>query len=230
MTPADRDERLHRALNYPYDWPGACYLFHGRAAHAVDSRAARRAGRTPVLAYGSNRSPEQLARKFGALQQAQAILVETGSLEGFDVVHSAHITSYGAIPAALHPAPGVRVTVAVTWLSADQLETMDRSESAGLNYGRQHIGVDVTLADGTVIAHAEGYRTTHGPLEVDGVVASHADIPASGRPGPALRNPELLRRAHAVFAPELELEAFLLRLSRDRDYRLALTRRLQRGL
>jgi len=230
MTPADRAQRLHRALNYPYDWPGACYLYREGAAHPVDSRHGRRQARTPVLAYGSNRSPEQLARKFGPLTDAQAILVETCSLEGFDVVHSAHVTSYGAIPAALHPAPGVTVTVAVTWLSETQLEIMDRSESAGLNYGREHIGVDVVLADGTVIGHAEGYRTTHGPLEIDGAVVSHADVPAAGRRGPVLRNPELLRHAHAAFAAKLELEAFLLRLSRDRDYRTEITKRLRRGL
>lgn len=230
MTPADRALRLHRALDYPYGWPGACYLYREGGAHPVDSREDRRRGCTPVLACGSNRSPEQLSRKFGPLSDADAILVEACRLDGFDVVHSAHITRYGAIPAALHPAPGVTVAVAVTWLSPPQLEIMDRSESVGLNYDRLRIGADVTLADGTVIAHAEVYRSIRGPLQVGGAVVAHADVTALGRRAPALRSPDLLRRAHAAFAPGVALETFVLRLGRDRGYRMALTRRLQRGL
>lgn len=230
MPPEARDVRLHRALNYPYDWPGQCFLFRDGAAAPVDDRVRRRAGRTPVVAFGSNRAPEQLQRKFGALDDTAAVLVEACRVPDHDVVHAARITSYGALPAAMIPAPGVTVTVAVTWLNAGQLEHMDATESVGVNYGRDPIGLHVELADGTVIEHAEFYRTTHDPLRVDGVVVSHAAIAATGRTGPAARNDDLLRRAHARHAGEHQFEDFLLRLVDDLGYRQDITARLKLGL
>jgi gamma-glutamylcyclotransferase (GGCT)/AIG2-like uncharacterized protein YtfP len=228
--PGDRAERLHRALNYPYHWPGACYLYCDGEAHPVDERAARRESRTPVLAFGSNRSPDQLQRKFGALDAASAILVEECVIDGFDVVHAARFTSYAALPAAMVPAPGVRVRVAVTWLDADQLEHMDLTEAVGVNYRRERIGVPAELPDGSRIDHAEFYRTTHEPLRLDGEVVAHGAIAAEGRTGPALGNRELLEIAHATHAPEIDLEGFLLRLGEDDAYRAGLSARLKAGL
>lgn len=230
MPAIDHDDRLHRALNYPYDWPGACFLFRDSAAHTVDDRPARRRGRTPVVAFGSNKSPEQLTRKFGALADADAILVEACRIADHDVVHAARITSYGALPAAMVPAAGVTVTVAVTWLDDAQLVQMDASELVGVNYGRDPMGLHVELADGTQIDHAEFYATTHEPLHLDGVVVSHADIEATGRRGPAARNDELLRRAHARHAADHDFEVFLLRLSGEPDYRKDITVKLKAGL
>jgi hypothetical protein len=55
---------------------------------------------TPILAAGSNASPEQLARKLGSIPQF-AIPVIYGQIRGWSSVYSAHVTRYGAIPATL---------------------------------------------------------------------------------------------------------------------------------
>lgn len=224
------DEALRRALDYPYGWPGACFAFHGGHAHEVFDRAAMRRGRTPVLAYGSNRAPAQLYRKFGSLPAASAILVERCELDGFDIVHSAHVTSYGAIPAALLPRAGVSVVVAVTWLSDAQVAQMDLSERTGRNYGRRPLGVIARLGDGAMFDAVEAYFTDHGPLHVDGEIVGQADIEARGRPGSGLRNAEVLARAHRAFAADKAFEDFVLRLARDEAYRDDITERLKAGL
>ena len=57
---------LDRALGYPYPLPSASYVIDKGEVfplHANDAPL-RREGRTPVLAVGSNQSPEQIARKF----------------------------------------------------------------------------------------------------------------------------------------------------------------------
>jgi len=75
-------------------------------------------------------------------------------------VHAARVTTYGALPAAMIRSPGLTVTVAITWLDADQLARMDASERVGVNYGRSRVGDPVRLADGTAIGHAEFCDTT----------------------------------------------------------------------
>ncbi|WP_339861722.1 hypothetical protein [Thalassospira alkalitolerans] len=61
-----RAQDLLRAFLYPYDAPDHDFLFGDGIVSPLprDSIADRIAGRTPVLAIGSNRAPVQLARKF----------------------------------------------------------------------------------------------------------------------------------------------------------------------
>lgn len=63
---------------------------------AIPEQASQRKGRTAVLAYGSNASPLQLARKFPAADfkdEDALIPVVRGTLADFDVVYAAHISS-----------------------------------------------------------------------------------------------------------------------------------------
>ncbi len=228
--PSHSDRTLSRALDYPYARPDRCYLFHNSSVKPASGRDSYREGRTPILAYGSNRAPEQLHRKFGDLPQREAILVEMCDISGWDVVHSAHVTSYGAIPAALHEAEDVSVKVAVTWLSGKQLEIMDKSEHAGQNYGREHLGRTALLADGASIDEVQAYKTIHGPLFFDNRIASHADIEARGRINRAFTNAELLRYAHAEFDSERCFEVFLLQLAGNPLFRNSVTEKLKTGL
>ncbi len=227
---AVRAERLARALEYPYAWPNDCYLFHDDRAHPVSERATWRQGRVPVLAYGSNRAPMQLARKFPALPRDRAILVERCRLAGFDVVHSAHVTRYGAVPAALSPCDGVEISVAVTWLDPAQARVMDESELAGRNYGRQLLGRPVRFHDGSRSEAVEAYLTCHGALAIDGAPAAHADIEARGRGGRAWRNAQVLALAHRAVAPRALFEDFVVRLAEDEAFRETVTERLKQGL
>ena len=151
---------IARALGYPYPRPGLSYLFSCRSgAHAeiqawpagslpvpthpnvlCEFLAANGAphwvndltDRCPVLAYGSNASPEQLYRKFGSLVAVEPgdklIPVFRGTLDDHDVVYSASLASYGSVPATLQQSLGTTCQVFVTMLTPLQLQVMHESE------------------------------------------------------------------------------------------------------
>ena len=80
-----------------------------------------------MLAYGSNGAPSQLARKYGDVPGA-VIPVLQAAVRDVDVVYSAHITRYGAIPATLAESHGTILRTSITWLSDRELEVMHESE------------------------------------------------------------------------------------------------------
>jgi len=91
---------LARARAYPFGVPrGSFSVRGGRREPPV---ALEPGDRTALLAFGANASPEALARKLaGTDAERDALPVVACALEGFDVVHSAHVSPYGSIPAAL---------------------------------------------------------------------------------------------------------------------------------
>jgi hypothetical protein len=124
----DNDNKLSRALGYPYPagpWPD--YLFDRGQAQPLPA-SFDLSGRVPVLAVGSNRSPEQLVRKY---QDTAQIPVTRFELVDHDVAYCAYMTHYGSMPATLVSAPGTRVTLAITWLTQKQLSRMHETESVG---------------------------------------------------------------------------------------------------
>ena len=80
-------QRLHRARNYPYDFPAHSFTYRDGALG--DFEPALTDNRTPVLAIGSNQSPQRLAQKFGH-DASHVIPVQRAQLADFDVVFSAH--------------------------------------------------------------------------------------------------------------------------------------------
>ena len=117
-------------------------------------------GGAPLLAYGANASPERLAQKLpGARVAALA-----GTLRDYAVVHSAHISPYGAVPATLVPAPGAEETVHVLLIEGGP-ERLDATEP---NYRRVRLhGVDLEVDRLGRLGTVEAYVSHHGPL-VDG--------------------------------------------------------------
>jgi hypothetical protein len=102
---------LRRALDYPYEAPGRSYLYCDGEARELPADPDL-SGRTPLLSYGANASPEALGRKLAPLS-GEALPVLRAALEGFDVVYSAHVSPYGAIPATLRKSPGTTAPVFV---------------------------------------------------------------------------------------------------------------------
>src|SRR5215207_2198589 len=86
--------------------------------------------RVPLLAYGSNGSPEVLRRKLG---DDAFVPVVRATLRDFDVVYSSHISPYGSVPAAIYPCRGTSLQVCVLLVDAAQLATLDETEP---NYTR----------------------------------------------------------------------------------------------
>ena len=90
-------------------------------------RAAPLGHRTPVLAYGANAAPERLRRKFAPIGKVVFPVVQA-RLHDFDVVHAAHISSYGAVPATIEHSPGTVCDIAITCLDDRELARMHETE------------------------------------------------------------------------------------------------------
>ena len=124
------DPVISRALDYPYSSPAYDFVLDKGSVERLEDKSIL-AGRIPVLAIVSNRSPEQLLRKFS---ERDVLPVTSVQLCGYDVVYAAHMASYGSIPAVLTRSPGTVIDIGINWLSRKQLERMHETEAIGVNY------------------------------------------------------------------------------------------------
>jgi hypothetical protein len=208
---ADEDAIVERALAYPFAPPPRSYVIDGRSPRAVHERDLAPADRHALLAYGSNSSTRALLRKFaGDLH----LPVLAGSLDGFDVVYSSHLSAYGSVPVTLHPARGGRIETFVTLVTDDQLVRLAETE---FNYALHRL---------------DGARFAGPELQVDGPIAfvsRHGALGIEGAPV-ALRErpqPAMLDGVRAYLAPDEALRDFVVRNVRDPERALAFTAQLK---
>jgi hypothetical protein len=137
---------------YPFGRAGGSFYLGGAEDRLPDA--------PPLLAYGANGSPEVLARKLpGARVAALA-----GRLRGWSVVHSAHVSPYGSVPATLVPDSGRMVEVHV--LLVEDRRELDGTEP---NYRREVLtGLDLEVERLGAVEVVEAYLSRWGPLLVDG--------------------------------------------------------------
>jgi hypothetical protein len=252
------DPDLERAYGYPYAPPEHSFLYvAGEAFEIVDpGRDPLRDGvieiagelrpaaeflrlkglvpgrgappRVPMLAVGSNRAPTQLARKFAAMPDT-VIPVTRARLADFDVVYSAHLSLYGALPATLAAAPGTVVSVAVVWLTPDQLARMDETEGVGQRYERRHLAdLFLTLETGALVEEIEAYVSLAGALVEEDAPVALAAVAADNRPHRELDQREALDLVRRRLAPELTLDEFVRGHVEDERLRLARSTALAR--
>lgn len=201
----ERDDSVERALAYPYAVPEHSYaLVDGRradlAAADVDPAA-----RVSLLAYGSNASPDVLARKLAATPDPVPVVRTV--LRDFDVVYSAHVSPYGAIPANLSRSPGTEVPAFVAYLTPEQLESVSATEP---NYELARFDRPAcTLERGTAPAELHVYLSRHGCLEVDRREVALSAIEARDRRLPALSQREALELVREALAPDRTLSDFI---------------------
>jgi len=198
---------LRRALTYPYATPDRSYLYLEGTAEELPDGGPDLIGRISLLSYGANAAPEALARKLASLPGV-AMPVLRAELEHFDVVYSAHVSPYGAVPATLVESPATRAPVFVVYPTAEQLALLSAQE---LNYDLVTFGgVSCRLEDGRVVSELAGYRSKHGPLTFDGHEVALAAVRSKGRTLPELDEPAILERVRAYLKPELSLQEFIL--------------------
>ncbi len=189
---AEREAILKRALTYPYATPERSYLFReGRAEELREDFD--RGGRKPLLSYGANAAPEALALKLASLPGVPLPVVRS-ELRDFDVVYSAHVSPYGAVPATLLESPGTVAPVFVLHPTAEQHALLTATE---LNYDLVRFG------------DAGAYRSKHGCLELDGSPVALAAIRSEGRTLLELDEPAVLDIVRTNLYPDLGLEAFI---------------------
>lgn len=217
----DRESVLSRARHYPYWAPEQSYVWDPdddpRDLQPFDPDMTE--GRWPVIAVGSNRSPEQLARKFNGTG-AKPLVVQYARLADFDVVYAAHISKYGAVPAMLQHAPGVKVKLAVTWLDDHQLQIMHETE------GNYHFGeieqIQLTMERGEPLDSAYLYVARYGSLNIDGEATGLEAVIAAERPYGSATTADILETLRQKLGAEDGPDEFVHRLATDRAYRDAI--------
>ena len=170
---------------------------------------------TPVLAYGSNGSPVQLKRKF----PKGVIISIPAELLNFDVVRSAHFSSYGTIPANLAPSFGIRTEISLLFLSKPMLARLHVSEAKDTNYKFIEFQTERIQTTYQLQSNPWVYVSMHGNLLLDGQPIAFSEIATTNRQLPEMAQPQLLKRVHDEICPSRNFKEWMLHLTRDRDYR-----------
>jgi hypothetical protein len=206
MTPDD--DIIARALDYPYPRPENSFLFSGGGAQdlAPDTDFA---GLMPVLACGSNGSPEQLRRKFGGAK-AIRIPVTAAIMSDICCTYSAHFSSYGSVAAGLSVAPGARSLAHITWLDPEQLERMHETEAIGHNYRFARLdSLALHCAHHGGMTSVYAYISLRGSLTLNGAPVTLGGIKCEDAPFPALDQTGVQSALRNSFAPGMDLHDFI---------------------
>jgi hypothetical protein len=199
------DDVLDRALRYPFERPGGSFTFHVATGTIVTiGRPAPStiAGRTPILAVGSNAAPEQLRRKFATDGRTGEIPVIRVTMRDHDVVHAARISRYGAVPATLARSDGTNVALHITFLDDEQLEVMHGSESVGAGYDLDPVAPEVFDSPVPLRSDVLTYRAVNGPLHVDGEPVALAAVTAGHRRFPVMDQRQALDTVAAMLGTD----------------------------
>lgn len=203
---SEGSEVLERAMRYPYAVPARSFVQQGHRTLDPEEVEIDRAQRSRLLVYGSNASPESLARKLAL--SADPVLVEPAWLHDFDVVYSAHFSPYGAVPATLQRSPGTTVRVAVIHLTPEQLRLVSATEA---NYELTSFGTATCkLPDGEAVTQLSAYISRHGCLLDEGNEVALVAVPARERRFAELSEPQVLERLRLQLCPEETIDAFVL--------------------
>jgi hypothetical protein len=211
----------HRARNYPYDRAAHSFVFDGGEVLPLgDGVDDFLVGKHPVLAFGSNAAPEQLQRKYRDWPDVRFV-VTRATLQDYDVVYSAHLTSYGAVPATLASSPGTELQTWVTWLDDEQLAHMHTTEmgpgkiemggGADVNYAYGHLrDVTLNIEDIEQQVTAVGvYLSNYGALALADGPLAFSRIKATDRTFEARDKISVLEEVRDRLAPDLNLEDFI---------------------
>jgi hypothetical protein len=220
----ERNDVVERALGYPYVAPSGPFIQLGHQTLDQAELEIDRGTRTPVLAYGSNAAPRVLSRKLALSDQP--VLVVPARLCEFDVVYSAHISPYGAIPATLQRSPATEVRVHVIYMTDAQIGVISATEP---NYEAQLLeGIECRLEDGEGLTEVSAYISRHGCLLVDGSEVALAAVSATGRALEAMSEPEAMEWVRSTLCPDDSLENFILANVTDPALSQARTAKLPR--
>lgn len=199
-------ELLERARRYPFPAPPRSYVLLAGRALELPADGADLSGRRPLLAYGSNASPESLARKLASEPDAPLPMLRA-VLDDFDVVYSAHVSPYGAIPAALAASPGTAAPVFVALPTERQLWALSKTEP---NYDLTTLsGIDCRCDGELTFTELDAFVSRHGSLSVGGTALALAAVRSEARGFPEMTELDLLEHVSAQLFAELSLEEFV---------------------
>jgi|GEM_PF-4753845 len=226
--------KVELGLEYPFEAPERSYLFvdgdvfpYGRfgkdliedSTIKVDGeeigvkeylakrglKATPMSERTAILAYGANKDPRALRRKYNTKEgnavynippfpRAAVIPVVRSKIKDFEVVFGAHVEGYGGPPATIHHAPGAESVVFVNYLDPLELERMHATESVGTMYGAGRLNrIHLELESGAVITDGvRAYVDLYGALDFKGTTIAFERVPAAKRVSPTGDQPKVI--------------------------------------
>jgi gamma-glutamylcyclotransferase (GGCT)/AIG2-like uncharacterized protein YtfP len=151
--------------------------------------AAPMSARVPVLAFGSNASPQKVRANMAALPTSAERVVVTMRCLVPDVAAvwtGARRSGRGDVPATICSEPGRIEAHSLQWLTLDQLDQVDRVEGAHLavpEYRRCRLPTAVLVEDlrcvEAVLVYV-GSRADHLPFLRDGAPVRLADVDQAG--------------------------------------------------
>ena len=195
----------------------AMLTFPEYAASVAIPDAQLTASRTPVLCYGSNASKHVLARKFAHVDDEVVIPVVAGILSDFDAVFSAHISSYGSIPATLQYSPGTQLRVFILPMTDSQLDIMHVTEGP-YNFGKLD-QLELAFGDDVVKQTVHTYISRNGALLINDTEVALQPLEADHRRFPARTEEQMLAWLRDSLAPSQALDDFIRDHINDPDVR-----------
>jgi hypothetical protein len=202
----ERSDVLERAMGYPYPVPPHPFVQLGHGTFDPTEFELDWGERVPLLAYGSNAAPGALAHKLALSDDP--VLVVPAWLRDFDVVYSAHISPYGAVPAALQRSPGTTARVHIAYMTSEQLVLVSATEP---NYEPTVLdAVECRFDDGDGETQLSAYISRHGCLLIDGSEVALSAVQASGRRFVELSEPQVQEQVRASLCPAESIEGFVL--------------------
>lgn len=223
------DELFATGVGYPWPRPDGSFVLsegEGRMLsdldpdqriELIDDFTGPASARTPMLAIGSNASPEGLWRKFGHFDHPadRTLLAIKGKIHDFDIGATAELALYGALPATIFPSPGTRVDAMTVWLTDAQLTQLAWAE---IPYWIGRLDTRFEFEPAVADLGPAGFERAlvfvnrFGTFSPDGHPVALASIAAEGRSVPALSQIELLERtAELTFGPGVSAEELVRR-------------------
>lgn len=190
MVEPDRaNEIVKRALAYPYAAPPRSFVLMGARTLEVPADGPDLSARAALLAYGANAAPAALTRKLAGLPPTP-LPVLRAELRNHDIVYSAHVSPYGAVPANLQTSPGTSAPLFVAYPNEEQLAALSATEP---NYELVQLeSLRCRLEGGGEVNEAAAYLSRHGPLSVNSAPVALTAIESPARALPAMSDPATL--------------------------------------
>ena len=216
---------VSHAKSYPFPAPAGPFLIRRGRVCPLPDNSFDRSDRYPVLAAGSNRSHEQLLRKYAEDSGESEIPVQVVSLFNYDSVYAAHFAGYGSIPATLIASPGTVLETSLLWLDPKQLARMHQTER---NYRFLEL-IDVrveTRGTEELIDRIWIYSSLFGGLRINGEPVALAEMPVQERVLKAMSQTEVQAQIRDRLAPGTDLDKFILQNIENPELRRSRARAL----
>lgn len=188
-----------------------------------EQKAIPLAERYPILSYGSNVCLAQLKYKYSLNPKLDDIVINLkGKLRDTDVLYSAYITKYGALPAMLGPMKGARCQVWLSLLDEQQLRHINSTESV---YSiAAHHAQKLKLECGIKPSEFYAYYFDKA-LHMGGLHFRYPDIPCSGSRAREMWQAHMLELMACQF--RMPREPFIEMVRKNADFRRTVQKSLE---